>query len=170
MDRTQFWEIIDRSRNDANGNAEEQLETLREILGELEPDEIVEFDRIFSEYHGKADTWPLWGAAYLIGGGCSDDGFLDFRGWLISRGEKAYEGALASPDSLADVWTEDDEECQVEGYQYVASQAWEGRTGKSYDDFPTHDIDVPNETVGEPWEEDHLDEMFPRLSKMVDEL
>ncbi|MFL6076856.1 MAG: DUF4240 domain-containing protein [Mycobacteriales bacterium] len=27
----------------------------------------------------------LWGAAYLINGGASDDGFDYFRGWLIAR-------------------------------------------------------------------------------------
>ena len=43
----------------------------------------------------------MWGAAYVIHGGCSDDGFEYFRRWLISRGRKAYEAALADPDSLA---------------------------------------------------------------------
>jgi hypothetical protein len=29
-----------------------------------------------------------WGAAYLANGGCSDDGFDYFRGWLIGQGRK----------------------------------------------------------------------------------
>ena len=32
--------------------------------------------------------WDLWGAAYLANGGCSDDGFDYFRGWLIGQGRK----------------------------------------------------------------------------------
>jgi hypothetical protein len=36
----------------------------------------------------------------LINGGMSDDGFTDFRYWLISRGRDVYERALADPDSL----------------------------------------------------------------------
>jgi hypothetical protein len=42
-----------------------------------------------------------WGAAYLANGGCSDDGFDYFRGWLIGQGRKVYETVLADPDSLA---------------------------------------------------------------------
>ncbi|MEO5978010.1 MAG: DUF4240 domain-containing protein, partial [Chryseolinea sp.] len=40
-------------------------------------------------------------AAYTIHSGCSDDGFADFRGWLISRGKSVYENSLSSPDNLA---------------------------------------------------------------------
>jgi hypothetical protein len=46
--------------------------------------------------------WDLWGAAYLINGGCSDDGFDYFRGWLLSQGRAIWQATLADPDSLAD--------------------------------------------------------------------
>jgi len=165
MDKAGFWEIIDESRKAADGDPEEQLVTLGEILQALPPDEIVSFDRHLSEYHSRADHWDLWGAAYIIGGGCSDDGFMDFRGWLISRGEKAYEAALADPESLVNVVKDHDGECQVEGYQYIASQVWEEKTGKSYNDFPTHDLPRGQDTAGTPWEEEDLEERFPQLSK-----
>src|SRR5215472_15971622 len=42
------------------------------------------------------------GAAFLIAGGCSDDGFIDFRAGLIAQGRDWYHEAAASPDSLAD--------------------------------------------------------------------
>ena len=44
----------------------------------------------------------LWAAAYLIGGGFSDDGFIDFRAGLIAQGRDWYNKAAAAPDSLAD--------------------------------------------------------------------
>ena len=69
-------------------------------LAEIDAAEIVEFGAIFNEYSSGAYTWELWAAAYLIGGGCSDDGFLDFRGWLISK-EKVYERTLQDPQSRA---------------------------------------------------------------------
>src|SRR6185369_7755120 len=125
MDQAGFWKIIDKSRMEADGDPEEQLEILGELLQALPPDEIVSFDRYLSEYHARSDHWDLWGAAYIIGGGCSDDGFMDFRGWLISRGEKAYEAAMADPESLVNVVKDHDGECRVEGYQYIASQVWE---------------------------------------------
>ena len=45
--------------------------------------------------------YDLWAAACLIGGGCSDDGFIDFRAWLIAQGHDWYQKAAASSDSLA---------------------------------------------------------------------
>ena len=164
MDKARFWKLIDSSRRAADGDPEEQLEALAEQLSALSPDEIVAFDRILADYHDRAYNWGLWGAAYIIGGGCSDDGFMDFRGWLISRGEQVYEAALLDPESLTKVVNEDDE-CQVEGYQYVASQVWEEKTGKSTEDFPSHDIERRSEPAGTPWEDDDLDTRFPKLSK-----
>ena len=38
---------------------------------------------------------PLWDAAYLINGGCSDDGFDYFRGWLVDQGRETFERCLA---------------------------------------------------------------------------
>ncbi|EKC76209.1 hypothetical protein LEA_04821 [human gut metagenome] len=35
--------------------------------------------------------------------GCSDDGFIDFRAWLIAQGKEVYMNALRDPDTLADI-------------------------------------------------------------------
>jgi len=51
----------------------------------------------------KANTWKLWGAAYLANDGCSDDGFLYFRAWLITQGKDIFEQVCKDPDSLAHV-------------------------------------------------------------------
>jgi Protein of unknown function (DUF4240) len=45
--------------------------------------------------------WDLWGAAYLLNFGSSDDGFDDFRGWLLAQGRAVWEAALRDPDGLA---------------------------------------------------------------------
>jgi hypothetical protein len=164
MDKAMFWKLIDASRKDADGDADDQIEALAHRLESLAPEDIVEFDRIFSVYHDRAYDRGLWGAAYIIGGGCSDDGFMDFRGWLISRGEKVYEAALADPESLAKVVDADDD-CQVEGFQYVASQAWEEKTGRPLAEFPKHAYERKSEPSGADWEEDDLDERFPKLCK-----
>jgi hypothetical protein len=166
MDKATFWKLIDSSRKKAGGDPDEHVDILRERLQQLEPDEIVQFDKLFREHSARAYTWDLWGAAYLIGGGCSDDGFMDFRGWLISKGEKVYEDALKNPESLTRVVKEDDE-CQYEGFQYVASQAWEARTGKGMNDFPDCGVFQAREPAGEPWPEegDDLERRFPKLWK-----
>jgi hypothetical protein len=168
MDEISFWQHIDASRNAVQGDPEQQIEALGERLTKLEPDDIVGFDRLFSQFHAQAYTHELWGAAYIIGGGCSDDGFMDFRGWLISRGEKAYKEALADPETLCGVIKEHDGECQVEGFQYVATQAWEEKTGQDSDAFPDHDISYQREPGGKRWDEDDLDTLYPKLSKQFD--
>ena len=43
---------------------------------------------------------PLWAAAYVINGGCSDDGFDYCRGWLILQGREVFEHVVADPRTL----------------------------------------------------------------------
>jgi hypothetical protein len=165
MDKAAFWKLIDSTRKQAGGDLGTHVELLRERLQTLEPEQIVEFNKIFNVYWTRAYTWNLWGAAYLIGGGCSDDGFMDFRGWLISKGEKAFENAFNDPESLVKVVKEDDEDCQFEGYQYVAWQAWQNKTGKDMKEFPHCGPQQPSEPLGQPWSEegDDLKRRFPKL-------
>jgi Protein of unknown function (DUF4240) len=166
MNKATFWKLIDTSRKESEGDPEAQIELLREKLTELNPDEIVQFDRIFDEYHNRAYSWNLWAAAYIIGGGCSDDGFSDFRGWLISRGEKVFEAASVNPETLTKVIKEEDGDAQIEGFQYVASQAWEEKTGLDSDQFPQHDLEYPAKPTGESWPEETVDLLFPKLAKI----
>jgi hypothetical protein len=167
MDKARFWKIIDASRKKAKGDLDAQVEALREQLQELSPEELVDLQGVFDEYHRRAYSWDLWGAAYIIGGGCSDDGFIDFRAWLISRGEKAYEAALKDPETLTKVVKEEDEDCQYEGFQYVAMQVWEEKTGKGMREFPYKKVKFPTEPTGESWSEegDDLERRFPKLWK-----
>ena len=74
---------------------------------------------------------------------------------------------MRDPQSLARVVREADDDCQYEGFQYVASQAWEAKTGRRIEDFPDHGLHQPPEPAGEPWSEegDDLERRFPKLSK-----
>ena len=168
MDRTQFWKLVAASRRDAGGDLDEQVEALRRRLLKLSPAEIVRFQEIFDRFSTRAYRWDLWGAAYIIGGGCSDDGFIDFRAWLISRGQQAYENALRDPESLVRVVREEDDDCQYEGFQYAASRAWEEKTGKGMNVFPRKGLKSYREKpAGKEWAEegDDLRRRFPKLWK-----
>ena len=66
MDLASFWNLIDQTRREANGDPEHQVELLRERLSELESDEVVAFDRHFVQCHEQAYTWDLWGAAFVL--------------------------------------------------------------------------------------------------------
>jgi hypothetical protein len=73
-----------------------------------------------------------------MNGGCSDDGFDYFRGWLISQGRTVFEAALENPDSLADVVPDDAEAdfgFEDEDMLNLARRAWLEKTGSSDDDF-----------------------------------
>lgn len=51
---------------------------------------------------GKTYDWDLWGAAYLINGGASDDGFDYFRGWLLSQGSERWAKVTLDLESAFD--------------------------------------------------------------------
>jgi hypothetical protein len=109
LDTLQFWSIIESGGSEALEHPERQLEEVRERLSGLPLEGLLDFHRLFNRLMDDAYIWDLWGAAYLINGGCSDDGFAYFRSWLISRGRVTYEAAVRDPDSLADCWRAVDE-------------------------------------------------------------
>src|SRR5438874_13773229 len=122
MNQEQFWDIIARACGSDLHNVEEWDESLEVELEQLEPDEIIQWNHIFDRLAARAYTVDLWGAAYLINGGASDDGFYYFRCWLIGMGRDVYEVAVAHPDSLADVV---DPGIDAEAEIYAAAhQAW----------------------------------------------
>ena len=111
----------------------------------------------------RAYTWDLWGAAYVIEDGCSDDCFRDFRAYLISLGRGPYEAAMRDPDTLATV-VQDAETGDWENADSVAPDAYESATGE---DIPADDSDLSGDPRGEPWDDETqeaLVQRFPRLA------
>src|SRR4051794_21921445 len=102
MTKDQFWQIIQRSLDGSGGDLDEQADLLSGELRKMPPDEIASFDQYIDECRRESYSRDLWGAAYIIAGGCSDDGFEYFRRWLISRGQEWFEKAMKNPDDLAD--------------------------------------------------------------------
>jgi len=73
------------------------------------PSRIVEFDEWFLRLVRAGYRTDLWYAAMIIAGGtCHDDGFFDFRKWLVSQGRSVYAAAMKDPESLVDVVERDD--------------------------------------------------------------
>src|SRR3984957_11384455 len=101
MDTDDFWELIETARASAvAGRAFHEV--LAGLLAARTEQEILDYQERFDEARQALYRWDVWAAAYLIGGGCSDDGFIDFRAGLIAQGRGWYQKAGASPDSLAD--------------------------------------------------------------------
>lgn len=134
MTKKQFWEHIEKSRRrDADAHAERLVKR----LANLPVKEILDFDCLWEAADSAAYTWNMWGAAYIINGGCSDDCFDYFRGWLILRGRKAFEAALKDPDSLADVVDPDEDFCEFGGRP--GRDAWFEATGTDRDSETGYD-------------------------------
>lgn len=100
MDAGRFWEIIETARASARRDRPFH-EALTDHLATFTEQDILEYYERFEKMHGALYRRDLWAAAYLIGGGCSDDSFIDFRAGLIAQGHDWYHKA-AAPDSLAD--------------------------------------------------------------------
>ena len=162
MNEATFWTIMLETNKESGGEPPIQQELIEKKLNGLSPDEIIEFDNIYRELINKAYDWKLWAAAYIVNGGCSDDCFMDFRGWLIGQGEEIYTKALIDPDSLGDL-DNLEEDMEWEGYGYLAFTVYERKTGK---EMPINsEISHPSEPKGEEWDEDELEKLLPKLSQ-----
>lgn len=162
MNENEFWTLIASSR-EGTDECEEQASKLAHLLSGRPTEEIQSFDEIFAAKRQEAYRWDLWGAAYLINGGCSDDGFEYFRCWLIGQGREVFENALKNPDSLADVLTGDEEDLECEDLLYAADEAYEDLVGEP---MPPREFKGDSTPQGTEWDEDDLAGMFPRLAAM----
>jgi hypothetical protein len=166
MDETEFWELIDATREAADGDAEEQADLLVERLTRLDPEQVLDFARHFESRYNRSYRWDLWGAAWVLLDGASDDVFDAFRCWLIGQGRHVFEGAVHDPDSLADLLEDFDEEIDGDGEElgYAADEAYEQLTGTETPDLGVPP--VPAEPEGTPFDlenESVLAERYPRL-------
>ena len=102
----QFWEIVEKSLENAQGSSKDQYDELQLLLKDQSIDELVGFWYWGSELNRKAISADLWAAPYIARRGCGDDNFHYFRCWLIHQGKEVYNNALANPDSLFDVFNQ----------------------------------------------------------------
>src|SRR6476620_11761513 len=75
MKEDDFWKLIDRSRVLAKNDYQKQITALKTILQTLDADDIQRFDNTFTSLLAISYDWKLWGASFVINGGCSDDCF-----------------------------------------------------------------------------------------------
>jgi Protein of unknown function (DUF4240) len=137
MDRDRFWALMEAARS-AGGGCHALAARLVGVLSTLPPQEIVSFQGMLDELMAESFRWDVKGAAVLINVGITDDGFEDFRGWLIGQGREVYEAALRDPDSLAQhpqmrdrdperAWQEP---LECEALLYSANRAYAAATGE----------------------------------------
>ncbi len=131
-------------------------------LAQRSVDVILAFDRLLWEQMARSYHWDLWAAVYVTNGGCSDDGFDYFRGWLIAQGEAVFEPALRDPDTLIDAVTADDDYVECEAMLGVGYGAYKAVTGQ---ELPIGDpVYRPREPGGAPWDEEEVAARAPLLA------
>ncbi|UGY95005.1 DUF4240 domain-containing protein [Streptomyces gobiensis] len=167
MHEDEFWELIDSSRAAAEGDPVDQAELLVERLVQLDPETVTDFARHFEARYNRAYRWDLWGAAWVLLDGASDDVFDAFRCWLIGQGREVFEGALHNdPDALAELLEDFDAEVDGDGEElgYAADEAYEQLIGSELPELGLPE--PPEEPEGTPidFENDQvMADRFPRL-------
>lgn len=172
MDEEQFWAIVQTAVDEAGDDEEAYLEVVKRELSKLSLKEMIGFRLRTDKLLYNSYTSEMWCAGYLMNGGCSDDGFEYFRLWVISRGRKVYEAAMANPDNLIDYIDDDDEMdfFEFELFWYVALEAFEEAVDAELydyvddDNFKTCEGNYPNFEFN--WEEDDpesMQKLCPRL-------
>jgi hypothetical protein len=160
MNEDDFWKLIDKSRTAANNDYQTQISTLKTVLLTLEPANIEKFDNRFTALLAASYDYKLWGASYVINGGCSDDCFDYFRQYLIGHGKEKFYQTIKDPESCVS-WIKSEEEDNWEGLQYSAMEAYKQKTGR----------EIPKayhpkfELKGKPFDEGTVIKQYPKLAK-----
>ena len=141
MNKDKFWEIIEKVRNQCKDNAEKMVDVLGEELGKYPIEDVQRFSSIFNIYHHIAYKEGLFSIGSMMNHYMmTDDGFIDFRYWLISQGKEVYMNAMKDPMALCTAeikpigdWYE------FESFGYVPMTVIEEKTGdyrKAQEDLP----------------------------------
>lgn len=129
MDAETFWEYMQEAKSLHGHDQVAFYSWMREQLLWHPSENIIRFEAIMSSYMKASYKYGLWTAAgIMMGGGCSDDGFIDFRAWLISQGRETYFNALMNPETLAAIDVRG--ECEFEVLGYLGSEVYRLQTGQ----------------------------------------
>jgi len=173
INKFSFWDLIEESYKQSHGDKHQQIIILTDLLGQFSPEIIIEFEKIFRELIIEADTYKVMAALKIIDGVVSDDSYLYFRCWLISRGRRLFNEVVENPDYLANYDISIANDIDHEALLYVATDAYGQKTGieKEDDSFPRsiayaagldYDYGAPP-TKGTDWTEEELPILLPRL-------
>ncbi|MEO8394677.1 MAG: DUF4240 domain-containing protein [Chloroflexota bacterium] len=168
LDDAAFWRIIEDAKAESDGNREREYQILVDKLAEMSIADIFEFGDLFQKFYALAYRRELWAAAFLIGNGCGDDSFMDFRGWLIAQGEGVFHDAMRDPETLLD---RVEIKC-FDGWIYGDAESWainsvnwdafEKKTGEEVPILPG--VWMPTELTGVDWHEETVPKMYPKLA------
>jgi hypothetical protein len=170
-----FWQLVEEARAASSGRMDVGGEAVAHaaaaLLARCAVGEIVAAQQALWTLMAESYRSPLWAAAYLINGGCSDDGFDYFRGWLILQGRETFERVVADPDALAELAAvraaaAHGLELEGEGALSIAGEAHRRATG---DQLPPGSFSVRYPELDQAWnfDFDDMTEMRRRLPRLA---
>lgn len=173
MNKEQFWELIAAARDQviAPHESEAVAREATSLLADRPVKEIVAAEQVLWDLMVESYTNPLWAAAYIANGGCSDDGFDYFRGWLIAQGREVFERAVADPDALAElsiVQAAAADGIDLEGEDMLGI-AWNAHITATGDQLPAGAPTIRYPELDPAWafDFDDSDEMARRLPRLA---
>ena len=145
MNKEMFWQLIDESKEACKDNIKGMAKYLEGRLSSLSLDEAKSFCGIYDTYHKAANKEGIISIAHLMNHEMlTDDGFTDFRNWLISQGKEIYIETMKNPEILAEKAGE-----PIEGWYefellgYVGMRVVEQKTG----DYKQSVVQLPEEEL-----------------------
>lgn len=159
MTRDDFWRLITQLTKKTRGNLDRFTKALDEHLESLAANEIEDFARHDAELQNEANTPGVLEAAFIIGCGASNDGFMDFRRWIVFQGKAEFEKIVADPDYLG---TYDRRADPIEQWycEYDPMWAYEEATNQELTHFA---VDVYPDAKTDCNSEKILEERYPKL-------
>ena len=176
IDKDTFWQMIDESREMCGKFSKKIAGMLQKKLESCSLENVKRFCGIYNLYHKAADKDGIADIANIMNNGMlTDDGFTDFRAWLIAQGKDTYIKALKSPEILAEK-TENslDGWYEFETFGYAGMKAVEKLTGdfrQSFFELPENEkkeilneIEYGEYTSGKMtvWQ---IEKQFPEFTK-----
>lgn len=170
MEEAQFWDVIGRSLKFSDGSIERQATELENILAGLPPGQVASFNARFVSKNLELYSWELWGAAYVLNDGCSDDCFEYFRSWVVSQGRDYFQAVQRDPlvlnDGRLSFASESDD---AEWLSYVGEDAYRRAShGRDlYTDYPQSPSTIADgEPTGKEWDEKEVHRLHPDLEPL----
>jgi hypothetical protein len=171
MNLNDFWNLIQESIAESQGNLENQAYILISKLSTKNEEDIIGFEFTLRELIKRAYDYNVMGLLRIIDGIVTDDTLLYFRCRLILYGEELYYSVLWNPNTLIQKL---DNNYQSELLLNVADQAFIDKYGKNTDrELPR---DIANEYIdyninnyqmnGIPWQEKIFNKRFAALLKL----
>jgi len=173
VDNEGLWELIEAARGQVRDPADAEAVAARAaaLLAARRPGEILSADEVLWGLMADSYRLSLWAAAYLVNGGCSDDGFEYFRGWLIMQGRQAYERVVSDPDALASLAAirakaPSRRLVECEDTLHIGARAYRAATGE---DLPRRVLRIEYPELDPEWDFDFDDhaEMTRRLPRLA---